>query len=398
MINIPNTSQDMPTLADIVRPVPAASPILLVREVVAQFRRDPSLLGLPVVENGSFIGLIRKNSFFRTLSRPFALELYSRRQLRELLEKQPICMAPEMDIHQALANLLTIDPALETDCFAVVSANRCLGVVAVSDLMMRISREQTRLLNALEELSCRIRDEVAKAARIQQALLPPRSFLFPGIELAAELVTSTEIGGDFYDYFVVDDRRLGLIIADVSGHGVQAGMVTTAAKASLHALVRQGITTPSALLKALNSAIMATVRQNLLMTCLVAVIDKAEQCILFANAGHNFPYLHRAATNSLEMLQEAVGFPLGFDAEGAYPEHVVPFAPGDTFVLYSDGINECVNGTEDFGLARFEACLTTATHKSAQELVDEVLAALRQHKADERFDDDVTLVIARFEG
>ncbi len=389
------TTQETPRLIDIMRPASVTGPNLLVQEAVLLFNRNQGLMALPVMENGHLIGLVRKTHFFRSLSRPYALELFNRLPIRELLEEKPFSMGAQVDIHQALTLLLEVDPALETDCFPVIEESGCLGIVTVSDLMMSISHDQMRLLTRLEELSSRIREEVAKAACIQHALLPPADFGFPGVELAADLVNSTEVGGDYYDYFVVDSHRLGLVIADVSGHGVQAGMVTTAAKASLNTLVGQGVTTPGKLLAAMNEAILAAARQSLLMTCLVAIIDCDRGHIRFANAGHNFPYLHRQRGNTLEMLQDAIGFPLGFDAGGIYQECTVCFEPGDTFICYSDGISECGNGEEEFGYDRLEGCILSLMQHPPREMVDGVLAGIRNYSGRERFEDDVTMVVAR---
>lgn len=389
------TSPKTPRLIDILRPVSVIDPGLLVREAILLFNKSQGLMALPVIEDSCLIGLVRKSHFFRILSRPYALELFSRLPIRELLEEKPFSMGVQEDIHQALVLLLQVDPTLETDCFPVVEEGECLGIVAVSDLMMSISHDQVRLLTRLEELSSRIREEVAKAACIQHALLPPPDFRFPGVELAAALVNSTEVGGDYYDFFVVDSHRLGLLIADVSGHGVQAGMVTTAAKASLNTLVGQGVTTPAALLAAMNEAILAAARQYLLMTCLVAVIDCERGQIRFANAGHNFPYLHRHRHNSLEMLQDAIGFPLGFDAGITYQECTVSFEPGDTFICHSDGINECCNGTEEFGYNRLEECIIGLAQRPPVEMVAGVLSGIRTYSGLERFEDDVTMVVAR---
>src|SRR6266545_6646666 len=213
-------------------------------------------------------------------------------------------MEPEMDINSALSRLLIIDPDLDIDCFPVVKDDRFVGTVSVSDLMMEISKTQSFLLDKLTGLSARIRDEVAKASKIQQDLLPVSSFEFQGISIDAGITTCSEIGGDFYDYFTIGVDKVGLIIADVSGHGVQAGMVTTAAKASLHTLISMDIFTPSELLNGMNKAIIATACRSLLMTCLVALIDLKQNRLFYANAGHNFPYLYHSRSKELEQLDQ----------------------------------------------------------------------------------------------
>jgi serine phosphatase RsbU (regulator of sigma subunit) len=387
----------IPKLMDIAQPVAsvdASTPIISVMDLFAE---KPELMALPVTEKGVMAGIVRKGHLFKVLSRAFALEVYSRRPIGSLLDEHSVLLDPGMDIHSALASLLKADPALETDVIALVSENTCQGIIPVSALLMSISESQTKLFNTLNNLTLRMRDEVQKAAQIQQALLPSRTFKFPGIGLAAELKTCTEIGGDFFDYFAIDRERLCLFIADVSGHGVQAGMVTTAAKASLHTLARNGITTPSLLLSNMNEAIRATAKQALLMTCFVAIINLKEKIIWYANAGHNYPYICRKHPQSVEMLTSPDCFPLGFDEKAVFKEQTASFVQGDTVVLYSDGINECSDGNEDFGYARFEDCLRNLAEQPLEEWVRRVLDSLSRFRGHEQFDDDVTLVAVRYE-
>ncbi|WP_243689376.1 PP2C family protein-serine/threonine phosphatase [Geotalea toluenoxydans] len=236
-------------------------------------------------------------------------------------------------------------------------------MVSVSDLMMTISMTQASLVQTLESLGERIQSEVKKAGEIQQALLPVSEFSFEGLTVSGEITTSSEIGGDYFDYFQLDKDRIGLLVADVSGHGVQSGMVTTAAKASLHCLISQGVDTPAGLLFGMNNAILATARQTLLMTCLIAVIDTKNGKATFANAGHNFPYIHRSGSGLLMMLDSVSGFPLGFEENNSYGECLTSFEYGDTMLLYSDGIVECTDQAgEEFGYERLSASLAKNIH------------------------------------
>ncbi len=392
-------SPPIPRLREIVRSMAGIASCTPVKEVVEIFRKEPSLPALPVADHGTFRGVIsRKNLFFRHLARPFAMDLYARNPVGELMDDSPVVMAPDLDVNAALAELLVRDPALETDAFPVVAEGGCLGIVAVSDLMMRISESQTQLLHALQGLSARITEEVARASKIQQDLLPPGEFSHGGITVSAGVRTSSEIGGDFFDYFPLGEGRLGLVVADVSGHGVQCGMVTTAAKASLHTLVAQGITTPGVLLHFMNNAILATARQALLMTCLVAVIDLEREELSLANAGHNFPYLHRRG-GAPEVIDAVAGYPLGFEEDCLFQELTTRFARGDALFLYSDGIVECVNREgEEFGYGRLEAFLEEQGDAPPDVLRRSLLERAARFTGEDRFDDDVTLLFVGSDG
>jgi serine phosphatase RsbU (regulator of sigma subunit) len=388
----------IPCLRDIMLMAKEIHPDSKVREVVEIFREDNTLLVLPLVVDGALAGSIsRKKLFFQHLSRKFALDLYSNKPIADLKDDKPVVMAPDLDIAGALTALMERDPLLETDCFLIVEGERCVGVVSVSDLMMRISEFQRSLLETLRSMGARIREEVAHASRIQQDLLPEPKFSFKGIQVGAGITTSTEIGGDFYDYFICGDNRIGLIIADVSGHGVQSGMVTTAAKASLHTLLSLGVATPTELLSGMNRAITATTRRRLLMTCFIAVIDTETRLFSYANAGHNFPYVFRGRTNELEMLQEVSGFPLGFEEESSFHEYSTKLEEGDILVLYTDGIVECRGADEEeFGYERMERLIRQTVGRLPFESAQAILETTREFSATPTLEDDATILIAAY--
>lgn len=386
----------IPLLQSIVRRTKEVSPATRVLDVVEIFRRNTSLMAVPIVSDGRYAGVIsRKELFFKWLSNKYALDLFGNKPISILLENNNLAMEPELDVNSALQRLLAVDPGLEADCFPVKSGETCLGIVSVSDLMMEMSRTQSMLLHDLSAMSARIRDEVAQARRIQQDLLPPSSLRFKGVSVDAGVTSSTEVSGDFFDYFTVDECRLGLVIADVSGHGVQAGMVTTAAKASLHSLVSRGVTTPGDLLAGINRAVMATTGSTLLMTCLIAVIDVNENRLSLANAGHNFPYLFRRNEVRLEQIESVSGFPLGLDAESRFREYSFRFGRGDTLVLYTDGLIECTNPDgEMFGYERLGELLLMHVDQTPDRLRATILRRLEEYRENAPLEDDVTLMVA----
>ena len=386
----------IPTLGEILKKQEPVSPQLPVSEVVEIFQKNPSLLALPILAEGTFTGIIsRRALFYNHLGRPFAMELFGKKPIMVLQEEDCMTMEADLDVNGALSRLLDFDPSLETDCFVITEAQRYAGMVSVSDLMMTISMTQASLVQTLESLGERIQSEVKKAGEIQQALLPVSEFSFEGLTVSGEITTSSEIGGDYFDYFQLDKDRIGLLVADVSGHGVQSGMVTTAAKASLNCLISQGVDTPAGLLFGMNNAILATARQTLLMTCLIAVIDTKNGKVTFANAGHNFPYIHRSGSGLLMMLDSVSGFPLGFEENNSYGECLTSFEYGDTMLLYSDGIVECTDRAgEEFGYERLSASLAKNIHLKPSVLKRKLLREAELFTGSESFPDDVTIFIA----
>ena len=390
----------IPKLADVSKGAVSVAKILPVNELLALFQGDPELLTVSIEDGGAFLGAVNRKDLLNLLSRKFAMDLYAKKPVMALLDDlcgKKVVLPSELDINEAAVRLLSLDPTLQTDAFPVVRDGHCLGVVAVCDLMMAVAEQQRGLLEALDRLSSRIREEVARGVKIQQDLLPPTLYRFRGVTVGAGVATCSEIGGDFFDYFAVGEDILGLLIADVSGHGVQAGMVTTAAKASLHTLISLGVTTPSGLLAGMNNAILATARQTLLMTCLIASIDLSTGTITMANAGHNFPFVLRKGITEPEMLETTAGFPLGFERDSVFPESCTDFAPGDMLFMYTDGLVECADASgEELGYQRLQEMLRAGRDFPPQLLHGSLLAWAAAYTGSEAFDDDVTTLVARF--
>jgi phosphoserine phosphatase RsbU/P len=147
----------------------------------------------------------------------------------------------------------------------------------------------------------------------------------------------------------------------------------------------------------MNNAILATARQTLLMTCLIASIDLSAGTITIANAGHNFPYLLRAGGEEPEMLETTAGFPLGFEPDAVFPESCTGFAPGDALFLYTDGLIECADpGGEELGYGRLAQMLAAGRDLPPQSLHRSLLDGAAAFTGSDLFDDDVTTLVARF--
>jgi phosphoserine phosphatase RsbU/P len=391
----------IPQLFEVSKAPVSVAGAMQVNELLALFQQDPELLTVAIADNGAFLGSVNRKDLLNLLSRKFAMDLYAKKSILTLLKDlggREVVFPAELDINQAAVQLLSLDPTLQTDAFPVLNGKECVGVVAVCDLMLAVAEQQRGLLETLDRLSSRIREEVAHGVKIQQDLLPPPLYRFKGVTVGAGVTTCSEIGGDFFDYFSIGEDTLGLVIADVSGHGVQAGMVTTAAKASLHTLIALGVTTPAGLLAGMNNAILTTARQSLLMTCLIASLDLCAGTITIANAGHNFPFLLRAAAGRAEMLETTAGFPLGFERDSAYPESRCLFSPGDALFLYTDGLVECAGpGGEELGYGRLGDLLDRCRDLPPQSLHASLLGGAAAFAGTDLFTDDVTTLMARFD-
>jgi hypothetical protein len=247
-----------------------------------------------------------------------------------------------------------------------------------------------RRAEAREQL--RIRDELRFAREVQISMLPEAPPQLGWADVAGVSLPATEVGGDYYDYFVVDGR-LAIVCGDVAGHGLASG-ITLSALRSGFTLLRDQLLDPAHVLDRLQEVVAQSSRRRMMVTISVLLLDHETHQATIASAGHP-PLLHvRGATRDTQLI-ELFAPPLGARLGGTVPQRVVPFADGDTFVLHSDGIYETVNASGDeYGLDRL-ARIVAACDGTAEEVRDAVLRDVESFRGNEPQEDDVTLVVVR---
>jgi serine phosphatase RsbU (regulator of sigma subunit) len=247
-----------------------------------------------------------------------------------------------------------------------------------------------RRAEAREQL--RIRDELRFAREVQVSMLPEAPPQLAWADIAGVSLPATEVGGDYYDYFVVDGR-LAIVCGDVAGHGLASG-ITLSALRSGFTLLRDQLLDPSYVLGRLQEVVTQSSRRRMMVTISVLLLDCETHLATIASAGHP-PLLHvRGATRQTQLI-ELFAPPLGTRLGATIPQSVVPFATGDTFVLHSDGIYETVNASGDeYGLDRL-ARIVAACDGTAEEVRDAVLRDVEAFRGDAPQEDDVTLVVVR---
>jgi len=242
----------------------------------------------------------------------------------------------------------------------------------------------------------RLREEVATARLIQRSFLPNADPQVEGISAAGFCRPAAEVGGDYYDYLPLSKDRLGLVVGDVSGHGVPAGLLMAMAKSYLYNQIRVSDDV-SAVMTGLNRMVFDALQRRLIMTLAYLVIDIPTGQVRFASAGHHFPYILKP-DGRLTVLED-VHYPLGVRKEVHYQPQSAALEPGDLLILYSDGIVESLNPAgEPFGFERFEATLRQLGGSDPQTVRDGVLQALDLHIDDRPPDDDITLVALAYRG
>ena len=238
----------------------------------------------------------------------------------------------------------------------------------------------------------RMRDELHYARELQMSMLPECAPRLPWADICSVSVPATEVGGDYYDYFVEEDR-VALVCGDVAGHGMAAGLVLSALRSGF-TLLRDSLHDPAAVLRRLHDLVAQTSRRRMLVTVSVVLVDHASRRATIASAGHP-PVILRHADGHVEALN-LFAPPLGVRLPVQIPQRTIDVTAGDTFVLHSDGIYETRSPAgEDYGIERLEDVVRTHGGGSAEELRDTILREVAAFRGNAVPADDVTVVVCR---
>jgi predicted ester cyclase len=234
----------------------------------------------------------------------------------------------------------------------------------------------------------RIEHELQVARQIQQELLPEATPELDGWQIAAYYGPAREVGGDFYDFLELEDGRLGLVVGDATGHGMPAALVMATTRGMLRAVV-QSLESPGEVLARVNEALVADVPPSTFVTCFYGILDPKSGHLVYANAGHDLPYLwHGGAAEELR----ARGMPLGLMPAMGYEEKEITLKRGEGVLFYSDGLVEAHDPHyEMFGFPRLRALL--ANHGEERSLVDFLMEELSSFTGQSwEQEDDITLM------
>jgi serine phosphatase RsbU (regulator of sigma subunit) len=238
-----------------------------------------------------------------------------------------------------------------------------------------------------------IEQELRMARSIQQASLPKEVPKLEGWQITPFYQPAREVGGDFYDFHLLSEGRLGLVVGDATGKGVPAALVmsTTCGMLQLAAAALDS-SSPGEILERVNEALLARIPQNMFVTCFYAILDPNSGSLTYANAGHDLPYL-QSNGNAQELM--ARGMPLGLMPAMSYEENEIVLQAGEAALLYSDGLVEAHDPEgEMFGFPRLRALV--AEHGEKGSLADFLMEELYSFvgKGWEQ-EDDITLLTLR---
>lgn len=240
----------------------------------------------------------------------------------------------------------------------------------------------------------RQRVELETARRIQSSILPELPPRLAGVDLAHAYLPASEVGGDFYDVLALDDGRLALAVGDVAGHGVSSGLVMAMAKSALAVQVTFDPEV-AAVFTTLNRTVYQTARKRLLATFCYALLDPVRRDLVFASAGHLYPY--RVSRGGRVEELRGNGYPLGVRRTIEVEPRRTQLEPGDLLFLFSDGLVEArpPDSDEVFGFDRLEQSLARHSGAGVEELRDRVLADVADFARHAPREDDMTVVVLR---
>ncbi len=311
------------------------------------------------------------------------------------LKIRSIIVAPVLFQDTLIAVLAVANPAnelpfTETDFSLVESLAEQMGLAIHNSDAMQLQIEKNKLDLDLE-----------LAGNVQSLLLPRTFPTSNKLEFAAHYIAAQKVGGDLYDVFAIDDNRTGVAIADVSGKGISASILMAICQTNLRHVSQQR-DKPAEVLKMINRQMQGTMRIDMFITIVYAVIDQEKETITFARAGHELPlFYHR--TNDSSGTVEAVksnGMALGmvppeiFDA--TIEDITVPFRKNDVLVLYTDGVTESVNDEgEEYSEKRLTEILKKYGSGTAQFLLNHIVKDVHDFSAKAGQPDDFTLITVK---
>jgi serine phosphatase RsbU (regulator of sigma subunit) len=268
-----------------------------------------------------------------------------------------------------------------------------LNLLTVMANVAAIRIEHARL-NEIEEAERAMAKDMQQAAIIQQRLLPEKSPVVQGLDIAGRTKACRTVGGDYYDYLPFPDGRIGILVGDVAGKGMPASLLMSSLQARVQVLFEDGDDLARKIGR-LNKAVSSNCPENRFITFFMGIIDPKSGEFVYTNAGHNRPVVVRA-DGEFETLDEAGGLILGIMPMVVYQEARMTLNPGDSLVLFTDGVTEAADPSDDeYGEERLAALVGSMKDRRSDEIVEAIHNAVASFTQGAPAADDITVVVAR---
>ena len=257
-----------------------------------------------------------------------------------------------------------------------------------------------REANLMRESLNGLRKELDIANTIQQSIIPDKFPAFPArsdFDIYARMYPASEVGGDFFDFFLVDENTLGVAIGDVSGKGIPGAMLMAVSRTLLKATA-MAERSPSVCMSRVNKSLVDDDVASMFVTLLYGILDLQTGSFLYSNAGHNLPY-QITSKGDLSNIPHTGGAAIGMSGDTVYQESRVQLQPGDRLILYTDGVVEVFDEEgKMFSEERLAAYLRNSTDEGLQELVEGAVDVAKQFSGSSSKTDDMTVLAIEYRG
>lgn len=345
----------------------------------------------PAASTGPAIEIVPTDPLFAYLQSASGVVVAERLELESpalaALRSAGVRMIVPLVTQGELIGALYLGPRLSDQDYSADDRKLLATLAAQAAPAIRVAqlvREQAVEIQARE----RLEQEMRVATLIQQQFLPRELPQLPDWQVAAYYGPARAVGGDFYDFIALPDGRIGIVVGDVTDKGVPAALIMARTQSVLRGEAPR-LLSPSKVLERANEILLPEMPARMFVTCLYMVLEPETGRVEFANAGHNLPYV-RTADGVIEL--RATGMPLGLLPGMDYPQHEAILAPGESVLLYSDGLVEAHGPAGDmFGFPKLRELM--ATERPGSELLDHLLDELHGFvgKGWDQ-EDDITLV------
>jgi len=266
-------------------------------------------------------------------------------------------------------------------------SNDEIGMLAQSfDQMVQSLRKNARMWH-----------EFNVARDMQAQMLPDTYPEIEGIQISAKSIPTKEVGGDFYDFLQLQDGRLGVVVGDVSGHGVSAAMVMTAALGAVRFAAEEKEFTHE-VLNMVNFRLNKDIQNHMFVALFYGIFDPKTYKLYYTNAGQTMPFLLRdGEIDFLPQADKTDRFPLGIVKATVYEQLSIELQPGDMLIHYTDGIVDVMNGShETYGFDRLSESIKRNANFSPSELIENLVEEMKEYGGHSNIEDDVTIVVLKF--
>ncbi len=280
----------------------------------------------------------------------------------------------------------------------------CSRITEANDLLSSMQKMEQEINSYIKNLDTvtreqeRIRIELDTASAIQAAMLPDATDPFPGrdeFEIFASAKAAKEVGGDFYDFFLIDEDHLGLVIADVSGKGVPAALFMMACKIIIKNLAIAGLSPSKTLMKA-NEQICANNKEGMFVTVWFGILSIKEKKLVASSAGHEYPFIKKG--DRFDIFKDPHGIILGGMEGVKYKDYEIELEKGDTILVYTDGVVEATDKDKKlFGSKRLLESLNKEPNLDPKALIGHVIEDVNAFVGDEKQFDDLTMMCIRID-